>query len=109
MVIVRIVLEVLPAKRLEVVQTVLSLTERMTMETGCRNYSTYCDLSEGNMVSVFEEWDNRDVLDRHLTSAVFSIFLGLRSLLSKPHCIQVYSVLKVERLPGVDGIREEAV
>ena len=55
MIIVRITMNVLPEKQLEVTQTLLSMIEPTEKEAGCLNYSVFCDIENKNRFNLLEE------------------------------------------------------
>jgi quinol monooxygenase YgiN len=103
--VVRITMNVLPEKQKEVVQTLLSMMGPMERETGCLSYSLLCDMKDRNLLSVLEEWENREKLDHHLNSDLFGVLLGTKSLLCQPHGIHIYTVQKTEGMKAVRGAR----
>ena len=107
MIAVRITMNVLPEKQKEVVQTLLSMMGPMEMELGCLSYSLLCDMKDHNLLSVLEEWENREELDHHLKSDIFGVLLGIRSLLCHPHGIQIYTVQQAEGMNAVRAVRSK--
>ena len=107
MIVVRISMNVLPEKQKEVVQTLLSMMGPMEKEAGCLSYSLLCDMRDHNLLSVLEEWENRERLDHHLKSDMFGVLLGTKSLLCQPHGIQVYTVQQAEGMNAVRAARSK--
>jgi quinol monooxygenase YgiN len=107
MIVVRITMNVMPEKQKEVVQTLLSMTGPMEKTLGCLSYSLLCDIKNHNMLSVFEEWENREKLDHHLKSDIFGVLLGTKSLLCHPHGIQIYTVQQAEGASAVRAARNK--
>ena len=105
MILVRITMNVLPEKQKEVVQTLQSMMDFMERETDCLSYSFLCDLEDKNLLCVLEEWENREKLDHHLKSDLFGILLGIKSLLRRPHGINIYTVQLSEGLSAVQAAR----
>jgi quinol monooxygenase YgiN len=103
MIVVRITMKVLPEKQLELMQTLLSMTEPTGKEAGCRNYAIFCDIEDKNHFSLLEEWETREDLDRHITSHRFGVLLGTKTLLYEPLEIQMHTVSRSE---GMEAIRE---
>jgi quinol monooxygenase YgiN len=102
MIVVRITMNVLPEKQKEVVQTLLSMMGPMEREVGCLSYSLFCDMKDHNLLSVIEEWENRENLDHHIKSDMFGVLLGTKSLLCQPHGIKIYTVQQAE---GMNAVR----
>ena len=107
MIVVRITMNVLPEKQKEVVQTLLSMIGPMEKEVGCLSYSLLCDMTDNNLLSVLEEWENRENLDHHLKSDIFGVLLGTKSLLCRPHGIRIYTVQQAEGMNAVRTARSK--
>ncbi|MGM0453196.1 MAG: putative quinol monooxygenase [Thermodesulfobacteriota bacterium] len=107
MIIVRISIQVLAEKQKEVMQTLLSLMIPMEKEAGCLGYAVAADMTDKNTLYVFEEWENRQKLDNHLKSDLFSVLLGIKSLLRQPHGIHIYTVEKAEGINAVLSARSK--
>jgi len=105
MIVVRIAMDVIPEKQKEMVQTLLSMLETMKKAVGCRSYTLFSNIEDKNLLILLGEWQSRKDLDNHLISEIFSIFLGTRSLLKKPHGIHIYTVIKSEGKEAVDRVR----
>ena len=107
MIVVRITMNVLPEKQKELVQTLRSMMGPMENELGCLSYSLLCDMKDYNLLSVLEEWENREKLDHHLKSDIFGVLLGTKSLLCHAHGIQIYTVQQVEGMNAVRAARSK--
>ena len=107
MIVVRTTLNVLPAKQLEVVQTLQSLIEPVRTETGCKSYCTFCDINDQNHFILLEEWNTRKDLDRHIKSERFGVLLGTRALLSEPPDIQIHTVSHTGGMELIMAIRQK--
>jgi quinol monooxygenase YgiN len=105
MIVVRITMNVLPEKQLEVTQTLLSLIEPTGKETGCLSYAVFCDIEDKNCFSVLEEWNSREDLDHHIRSHRFGVLLGTKTLLREPPKIQIHTVSKMEGMPAIYAAR----
>jgi quinol monooxygenase YgiN len=108
MIVVKITMTVLPEKQKELVQTLLSMVGSMEKEAGCLSYVLFCNIEDKNLLSLLEEWQTRKDLDRHLTSEMFGVLLGTKSLLNEPHGIHIYTVQKSEGLEAVHSARGKA-
>ena len=107
MIIVRITMNVLPEKQLEVVQTLLSMIEPTAKEAGCLGYAVFCDIEDKSLFSLLEEWETREDLDRHIRSHRFSILLGTKTLLYEPPQIQIHTVSQSEGMEAVAAVRSK--
>jgi quinol monooxygenase YgiN len=84
MILVRITMNVFPQKRLEVLQTILSMIEPTGNESGCLNHTALCDIEDENSFSLLQEWRSREELNHHFKSNRFGALLGTRALLCEP-------------------------
>jgi len=109
MVIVRITLNVLPEKRLEFTQTLLSLIDPVEKETGCLSYSVFSNIANKNYFSILEEWETREDLDHHVRSHRFGVLLGLKSLLLEPLKIRIVTVSTIEGIEAINRTRVKKV
>ena len=105
MIIVRIIMNVLPEKHKEMMQTLLSMIEAVGKEKGCLSHEVSCDLEGNNVFTVIEEWETREDLDHHIRSERFSALLGTKSLLAKPSEINIHTVSLSEGLEVVNALR----
>lgn len=101
MIIVRTVLNSLPEKQREVLQTLLSMVEPPTNGNGLLNYGIYHDIGDENVFKLTSEWKTRKHVNNHLCSDQFGVLLGTRILLRKPVEVQIYTVSLVE---GIDAV-----
>jgi quinol monooxygenase YgiN len=105
MIVVRIAMNVLPEKQKELVQTILSMIGPMEKEAGCLSCALFCNVEDKNLLDLFEEWQTRKDLDRHLRSEMFSVLLGTKSLLCDPSQIQIHTVSHSEGMETVKAAR----
>ena len=106
-ILIRTIMNVLPEKQKEVLQTLLSLIEPSEKEAGCLNYGVFSDVEDKNVFNVISEWENRQHLDRHIKSNRFSVLLGTKSLLYKPLKIQILTVADSEGIQAVNSVRKK--
>jgi quinol monooxygenase YgiN len=92
MILTFIKMNVRPEKRKELRQTIRSIVQEVRKENGCVDSTFYQNSENENDFFLFEEWENRQVLDDHLRSARFTVLMGARSLLSRPPEIMIHSV-----------------
>jgi len=85
-------MKVLPEKRMELSQTIASLTGSIRMEKGCNR----CDFSQStedeNRLFLLEEWDTEENLMLHLESEHFRVFRGAMNLLREPYEMMFHTV-----------------
>ncbi len=106
MIVIRITMDVMPGKQLEMTQTLLSMTESTQKEAGCISYGVFCDTRDKNRFCLLEEWKTRKELDQHIASHHFSILLGTKALLCEPLDIQIFTVSRSEGMDVVHSIRD---
>jgi len=106
MILIRTIMNVLPEKQKEVVQTLLSLLERAGKEKGCLRYEIFNDIEDENAFLLISEWETRQYLDSHMKSDRFSVLLGTKSLLSEPLKFRIFTVADSEGTEAVRSIRK---
>jgi len=109
MIIVRINLNAIADKQLEVNQTLLSLIGPVSRETGCKSYSVFCDIQDRNRFCLIEEWQTREDLNLHIKSHRFGVLLGTKPLLSEPLNIMIYTVSHLQGMAAIDAVRTQGV
>jgi quinol monooxygenase YgiN len=107
MIIVRITMNVLPEKQLEVMQTLLSMIEPTGKEAGCLSYAVFCDIEDKSLFSLLEEWETREDLDHHIMSQRFGVLLGTKTLLCEPPKIQIHTVSQSEGMEAIHAARNK--
>ena len=107
MIIVRTIINVLPEKQKEVLQTLLSMIEPPGKEKGCLSYGIFRDIEDKNFFNLISEWETRQHLDYHLKSDRFSVLLGTKSLLCEPLKIQILTVSDSAGIEAVKSAREK--
>jgi len=92
MIIAIIKLKALPEKCLELQQTLLALTKYTRNEKGCLDHYVFRDIEYENNFTLFQQWVDREALDKHLCSERFNVLMGTRSLLIRPPEIMINTV-----------------
>ncbi len=105
MIITRITLKALMEKRTEMMQTLISMIAPAGKEKGCLSYDVFCDIETNAVFNLFEEWETREDLDRHIRSERFSVLLGTKSLLAKPPEMKIHTVSHSEGMGVVNALR----
>lgn len=78
-------MKVIPKKRLELSQTITSLSGFIRTEEGCRHCDAYRSIEDENRLFLLEEWDSRENLMTHLKSERFRVLRGAMNLLKEPY------------------------
>ncbi len=107
MIFVRITMNVLQEKQLEVTQTLLSMIEPTCEESGCLSYAVSCDIENKNVFNILEEWQSREDLDCHIRSERFRALLGTKSLLGQPLDFQIHTVSLSEGMEAIQAARNK--
>jgi quinol monooxygenase YgiN len=85
MILVTIRMNVRSEKRMELSQTIASLSSSIRMEKGC-NRCDFCQSTEDeNRFFLLEEWDTQKNLMTHLKSEHFKVIRGAMNLLQEPY------------------------
>jgi quinol monooxygenase YgiN len=81
-------------KRMELSQTIASLSSSIRMEKGC-NRCDFCQSTEDeNRFFLLEEWDTQENLMTHLKSEHFKVIRGAMNLLQEPYERMFYTVFR---------------
>ena len=96
MILVTIRMKVPSEKRMELSQTIVSLTRSIRTEKGCKR----CDFCQGmedeNRLFLLQEWDTQENLKSHLKSGRFRVLRGAMKLLREPYEMMFHTVLHLE-------------
>ena len=96
MILVNIRMNVLSEKRMELSQTIASLSGSIKMEKGCRRCDFCQSIEDENRLFLLEEWDTRKNLMTHLKSVHFRVLRGAMSLLREPYEMMIHTVFHPE-------------
>ncbi len=105
MIVVRIDMNVIPEKHLEIMQTLLPMIEPTAKKSGCLSFGIFCDIEDKNRFNLLGEWETREALDQHIASHQFSVLLGTKALLCEPLEIQIFTVSGSEGISAVHSVR----
>jgi quinol monooxygenase YgiN len=112
MIVVRIIMNVFPEKRKEVIQTILSIIKSERIQHGKNlewpgiGYDILCDIEDINIFNLISTWETRKHLEKHLKSDKFSVLLGTKSLLCEPLDIQIFTISNIEGFEIVQSLRK---
>ena len=101
MILVIIRMMVLPEKRMELSQTIASLSGSIRMEKGCRRCDFCRSIEDENRLFLLEEWDTRENLMTHLKSRRFKVFRGAMNLLKEPYEMMFHTVFQPEGMEEI--------
>jgi quinol monooxygenase YgiN len=85
MILVIIRMKVLSEKRLELSQTIASLSGSIRTERGCRRCDFCQSIEDEDRLFLLEEWDTEENLMSYLKSGRFKVLRGAMNLLKEPY------------------------
>jgi quinol monooxygenase YgiN len=85
-------MKVLSEKRMELSQTIASLSGSIRMEKGCNRCDFCQSIEDENELCLLEEWDTQENLKSHLKSGRFRVLRGAMNLLKEPHEMMFHTV-----------------
>ena len=85
-------MKVLSEKRMELSQTIASLSGSIRKEKGCRRCDFCRSMEDENRFFLLEEWDTQENLMTHLKSEHFMVLRGAMNLLQEPYERIFYTV-----------------
>jgi len=85
-------MNVLSEKRMELSQTIASLSSSTRMEKGCQRCDFCRSIEDENRFFLLEEWDTQENLKNHLKSEHFRVLQGAMNLLKEPYKRTFYNV-----------------
>ena len=106
MIVIKITMNAIPEKRLEIMQTLLPMIEPTTKKAGCLSFGVFCGIEDENRFNLLGEWETREDLDRHIASRQFSVLLGTKALLREPLEIRILTVSLSEGMDAVHTVRD---
>jgi quinol monooxygenase YgiN len=85
-------MNVLSEKRMELSQTIASLSSSIRMEKGCQRCDFCQSTEDENRFFLLEEWGTQKNLMAHLKSEHFKVIRGAMNLLQEPYERMFYTV-----------------
>jgi len=85
MILVMTRMKVLSEKRVELSQTIASLSGSIRIKKGCRRCDFCQSIEDENQLFLLEEWDTKENLMEHLKSDHFKVIRGAMNLLQRPY------------------------
>ena len=101
MILVIIRMKVLSEKRMELSQTIASLSSSIRMEKGCQRCDFCQSIEDENRLFLLEEWDTHRNLMTHLKSEHFRVIRGAMNLLKEPYEIMFHTVFHPEGMENI--------
>lgn len=78
-------MKVIPEKRMELSQTMTSLSGSIRRERGCNRCECCQSIEDEDRLFLLEEWDTQENMMAHLKSDHFSVIRGAMNLLQEPY------------------------
>jgi quinol monooxygenase YgiN len=94
-------MNVLPEKRLELSQTIDSLSLSTRMEKGCHRCDFCRSVEDENRFFLHEEWDTQENLENHLKSDNFKVIRGTTNLLQEPYEMMFQNVFHPAKMEKI--------
>ena len=91
MILIIIRMKVIPEKRVELLQTIASLSGSIRMEKGCKHCDFCLSIEDENRLFLLEEWDTEESVMNHLKSKHFKVLRGAMNLLRDPYEIMFHT------------------
>jgi quinol monooxygenase YgiN len=85
-------MNVLSEKRMELSQTITSLSGYIRMEKGCKRCDFCQSIEDENRLLLIEEWDTQENLMTHLKSDHYRVLRGAMNLLKEPYEMVFHTV-----------------
>ena len=85
-------MNVISEKRMELSQTISSLSGITSMAKGCLRYDFGQSIEDENQLFLLEEWDIEENLNAHLNSKHHKVIRGAMNLLKEPYEKIFYNV-----------------
>ena len=101
MILVNIRMNVLSEKRMELAQTIASLSGSIRKEKGCRSCDFCQSIEDENRLFLLEVWDTQKNLMTHLKSKRFKVLRGAMSLLREPYEMMIHTVFHPEGMEEI--------
>jgi quinol monooxygenase YgiN len=101
MILVIIRMKVLSEKRMELSQTITSLSGSIRMEKGCQRCDFCQSMGDENRLFLLEEWDTQENFKDHLKSSGFKVFRGAMNLLKEPYEMMFHTVFHPEGMEEI--------
>ncbi len=94
MILVIIRMKVTSEKRMELSQTIASLSSLIGVEKGCLRCNFCRSVEDENRLFLLEEWDTEESLMTHMKSEHFMVLRGAMNLLKEPYERGFYTVCR---------------
>ena len=98
-------LKVIPENQKKVAEIINFILERIGAESGCVSCHFYQDTSSKGVFLLWQEWQSRADLERHICSEEFRHILALIDLASEAPEIRFNTISKEEGIETIETVR----
>ena len=94
-----------PNKRSEFLQVVNSLFNSNQNSFGYINYNAYQNTEDPNSLYLVQLWESIDLLNKHLNSEMFTVFVGAMKILLKGEpVVEIHTIYETETIRLIDDL-----
>jgi quinol monooxygenase YgiN len=94
-----------PNKRNEFLQVVNSLFNSNQNNYGYINYNAYQKTEDTNSLYLVQLWESIDLLNKHLDSEMFTVFVGAMKILLKGEpVVEIHTIYETESIRSIDDL-----
>jgi quinol monooxygenase YgiN len=94
-----------PNKRTEFLQVVNSLFNSNHYNIGYISYDAYENMQDPNSLYLVQLWENIDLLNEHLQSEMFTVFVGaMKILLRGEPVVEIHTLYETETIRSIDDL-----
>ena len=94
-----------PNKRTEFLQVVNSLFNSNQNNIGYISYNAYQNTQDPNSLYLVQLWESIDLLNKHLSSEMFTVFVGAMKILLKGEpVVEIHTIYETETIRSIDAL-----
>jgi quinol monooxygenase YgiN len=83
----------LEGKAEEAIKLYEELVEKTRTEEGCISYSLFRDIEDDSILTMIEEWESKDALDKHFKTEHFTKLVPMIGKLRKSSEVNIYKLV----------------
>ncbi|HQK54515.1 MAG TPA: putative quinol monooxygenase [Sedimentibacter sp.] len=83
----------LEGKAEEAIKLYEELVEKTRKEEGCISYSLFRDIEDDSILTMIEEWESKDALDKHFKTEHFTRLVPMIGKLRKSSEVNIYKLV----------------
>ena len=105
MILLTVEAKVNPNKRTEFLQVVNSLFNSNQNNFGYISCNAYQNMQDPNSLYLVQLWENNDLLNKHLQSEMFTVFVGaMKILLKGKPVVEIHTIYESETIRSIDDL-----